>query len=415
MNIVTTEAGAIDCFRPVGGLMDLKNAGFNSMLLNYGLFCHLDVLWPYKRKATGDDFSNPDVIKRSYDTFIDTCKKENISLNIARLPAMGLTYDRTDMEDFLKKVIDLRITCIKDAKRLGIKYVIADPLCAGIDRELLWEANKKHYLELSKACEDSDIQILLVNQCRDVNGHLVRGNCAEAEQAIQWMDALNDEVGSERFAFCLDVGNCYVCGQDVREVITTLGNRIKAVILNDNDGQYGAGLPFVYNPGGPDGYWLGVIRGLRDQQFDGELIVDFGRTVGGFSPMLKPAALTLAKEVAEHFKWQIGLENLMKKYDHIALFGAGNMCRNYLINYGDKYPALFTCDNNSARWGEDFFGLEIKSPEALKDVPPNTGIFICNMYYREIEAQLRDMGITNIEYFNDEYMPTFKMDRLKRG
>ena len=83
-------------------------------------------------------------------------------------------------------------------------------------------------------------------------------------------------------------------------------------------------------------------------------------------------------------------------------------------NYGEKYPPLFTCDNNPARWGEDFYGIKIESPEKLRDLPENTGIFICNIYYREIEKQLQDMGITEgIEFFNDEFLQTFYMDRLR--
>ena len=38
---------------------------------------------------------------------------------------------------------------------------------------------------------------------------------------------------------------------------------------------------------------------------------------------------------------------------------------------------------------------------------------ICNVYYREIEAQLKDMGIENpIERFNDEFLPQFPFKRL---
>ena len=36
-----------------------------------------------------------------------------------------------------------------------------------------------------------------------------------------------------------------------------------------------------------------------------------------------------------------------------------------------------------------------------------------SIYYHEIERQLKDMGIENIEFFNDEYMPSFYFDRLK--
>lgn len=91
------------------------------------------------------------------------------------------------------------------------------------------------------------------------------------------------------------------------------------------------------------------------------------------------------------------------------------MCKNYMTAYGETYPPLFTCDNNEKLWGSQVCGLEVKSPEALKDLPEESGIFICNIYYREIEQQLREMGIENIEFFNDEYMPSFYLDGWKGG
>lgn len=81
--------------------------------------------------------------------------------------------------------------------------------------------------------------------------------------------------------------------------------------------------------------------------------------------------------------------------------------------YGGKYPPRFTCDNNQALWDTDFCGLTVKNPSCLKELPEDCAIFICNIYYREIERQLRDMEIKNpIEFFNDEYMPSFYFDRL---
>lgn len=135
---------------------------------------------------------------------------------------------------------------------------------------------------------------------------------------------------------------------------------------------------------------------------------------GNFSPLLRPQLLVLAKSVAEYFKWQIQIETALKKYSSVVLFGAGNMCRNFMKCYGDKYPPLFTCDNNSSLWGSTFCGLEVKAPETLRELPENCGVFICNIYYREIEQQLREMGVANIEFFNDEYMPTFPFDRIER-
>ena len=54
----------------------------------------------------------------------------------------------------------------------------------------------------------------------------------------------------------------------------------------------------------------------------------------------------------------------------------------------------------------------LKNPEILRELPKDCCVVICNIYYREIEVQLREMGIENIGYFNDEYMPSFYFDRL---
>ena len=111
------------------------------------------------------------------------------------------------------------------------------------------------------------------------------------------------------------------------------------------------------------------------------------------------------------------MEREMAKYPQRVLFGAGRMCRNYLLNYGEKYPPLFTCDNNPATWGTEVDGLPVKSPEELRKLPEDCAIFICNVYYREIETQLRDMGLPNpVAYFNDECPPKVVLEKIgKKG
>mgnify|MGYP006993776858 FL=1 len=75
---------------------------------------------------------------------------------------------------------------------------------------------------------------------------------------------------------------------------------------------------------------------------------------------------------------------------------------------------MFTCDNNRKIWETTFCGLTVRPPEALKELSEDCVVIICNIYYREIEEQLRQIGIRNpIEYFNDEYMPAYHFDRLE--
>ena len=129
--------------------------------------------------------------------------------------------------------------------------------------------------------------------------------------------------------------------------------------------------------------------------------------------LLQKGLAIYAKKIADYFAWQISIESIIKRYRTRVLFGAGNMCRNYMKCYGEKYKPMFACDNNPAIWGTMFEGLEIKSPEALKILPEDCVVLICNIYYEEIEKQLHDMGIRNpIERFNDEYLPSMYMDRF---
>lgn len=249
---------------------------------------------------------------------------------------------------------------------------------------------------------------LFKNTYRDINGHLVRGDFSDAVRVAEYIDKLNRDAGQDKYGFCLDVGVCNICGQNLYEFIIILGKRIKVVILRENDGQKDSSmLPFSYAPiWKSQTDWKSLILGLRKIDFDGVLLLDYKHSTSAFSHLLRPKINDLAQAVGEYFKWQIDQEKVLKKYDTRVLFGAGNMCRNYMKYYGNKYRPLFTCDNNATIWGKTFEGLEIKEPQVLRKLSPDCAIFICNIYYDEIERQLKDIGVTNpIERFNDEYMP----------
>ncbi len=445
MNVIYTPAGIIHGTRPGQGIMDIRAAGLEHMLLDMTMFCspwELENMGKDKKKPGTKAKSTPGMKTESKpDTkplisetpwelynhmkpMLDQYEKAGISTPVARAPYLTWNTEREDLNHLL---FCLAQESIRVCKKAGCKYIIIRPLSSGIKRGEEWEANKTFYLKLADTARENHVVILLENQCRDVNGHLVRGVCSDAVEAGTWVDRLNQlsqtagetqKEEEDRFGFCMDAGTCNLCAQNMQEFLLSMGSRLKTVILRDCDGQKESSmLPFTCSGFGQTNTdWLGLIRGLRAISFDGQLILNGSTTAGFFSPLLRPQLLQLTKAVGDYFRWQIEMENLLKKYNSIALFGAGNMCRNYMKCYGTLYPPLFTCDNNSRLWGTEFCGLEVKPPKSLKDLPKDCGIFICNIYYREIEKQLRDMGIDNaIEYFNDEYMPSFYFDRIERG
>lgn len=421
MNIICSPAGIVNPFRPGQGIMDIVNAGFKNISFELDMCCsgyeleHFGKL-PEEEEDTADRMflpisEHPSEIGPFFEKMLTACTQNHLRIPIARAPYLPRDTKRTDLRELMLRIHE---ECIRVCGKIDCHYLVVRPLYAGTSEDS-WEVQREYYLRLAKAAQEEDVMILLENQCRSMNGHMVRSVCSDGEEAAQWIDELNREAGEERFGFCMDAGVCSLCGQDMREFAIALGDRIKAVALRDCDGQHEtAMLPFTCTCfGQPQTDWLSLIRGLREIGFDGQLILHIPDTVITFSPLLRPQLMALARATAEYLKWQIEIENLLKKYKSIVLFGAGNMCRNYLKCYGDRYPPLFTCDNNQKKWGTHFWGLEVKPPEALKNVPEGCGIFICNIYYREIEQQLRSMGIENIEFFNDEYMPSFYFDRLK--
>lgn len=400
----------INLKKPMPGILELKRAGFEDIMLGISVhFPQADVdNGKIRGKAQEDQLAKytPETIRERYAELVKRCKENSIRIGVVRMP--NSVYVATEVEGyraFLKRCAMESIVLCKEAE---CGCMIVAPLITGDSME--WETNRDFYLSLAPSAKEYGVTILLVNQCRNVGGHLVRGNCAEPFQANEWVDRLNEDFGEEVFGFCLDTGICSLCGNDIQQFITLLGRRIKTVILRDCDGYRGkALLPFSCAGDGTD--WMGVIRGLREISFDGELIEDFSGTLKAFSPLLRPGIHKLAKEIILYIQWQIEIEKTLKQYTHVVLFGAGNMCRNYMKCYGEKYPPLFTCDNNPKLWGTRFCGLEVKNPGELLFLPQDCGIFICNIFYREIEEQLNEMGIKNVEYFNDEYMQAYYFDR----
>ena len=361
MEILCSTEGIVAAKYPKAGIRDIAKGGYSQIVFNAS-----DIILEGKSKI-----------------FLSTCREENLEI----------------------------IACYANADDDSIKLAVE----AGCKFVILNSENRDDYLKFADIAKENEMMILIENKAKDINGHFVRGFCSDSDEAVSLIDSLNKSVGEERFGFVLNVGTCNLCGQNMQDFITALDNKLKMVILSDCDGnQEAAMLPFtaVYEHSARTD-WLALIRGLRGVDYDGFLAVNMADTAAVFSPIIRPELIKFSKTIVEYIAWQVSIESLLKKYSSRVLFGAGNMCRAYMKCYGDEFPPLFTCDNNKELWNSQFCGLIVNPPEKLKEIPQDCAIFICNIYYTEIERQLREMGIKNpIERFNDEYLPSFYFDRI---
>ncbi len=430
MEVLCSTNGIVSSKFPGQGLQDIARSGFTGIpLVPLGHAYSVEAVedarsWMKRQRRTtkkslyhGWFMDHPDTLETALRPFGEKCTAMGLKTPLTIGPDLGCPSGREEeSEDLRAPVARLAEECVRIAASSGSRYILLPPLTVGIGGNEVQSVNRDYYLRLATCAKEHDLTILLGSQCRNVNGHFVRGFCMDAAKTAAYIDDLNSSVGEERFGFCMSVGLCNLCGQNLYDFAAALGHRLKAVILSDNDGIAPASLlPFsAAFQGQSRTDWLNLIRGLRAVKFDGVLILEFGDTASSFSPILRPQLLSLAKATADYIRWQVEMEALLAKYPSRVLFGAGNMCRAYMKCYGETYPPLFTCDNNPSLWGTDFCGLTVKPPDRLLDLPQDTAIFICNVYYREIDEQLKKMGLKNpIEYFNDEYMPSFHFERLE--
>lgn len=415
MKVLSGIRGCVPGFRPKQGYNDLTKEGYQYLCLDLNIFCDAQEIInmgkpakPGTKRVRDPITEKPELMLEYPQTLIRMAADYDLHYEMGVAVMHPYGEKKEDCSEFIR---DVTISAIKLCRQAECPYLLVQPIShdqADIDRITEW------YERLIPEAKKHQVTILISNQCKFSEGHWVRGIFAEPDALAEWIDRENEKAGYDAFAACLDAGNSNLCGQDNYELIHALGSRIKAVIIRENDGHEEFSLmPFSHGYSKPD--YMGLIRGLREIDFDGLLWIDAMNSYGSYSTMIRPALMHLIKETGDYLAWQIGMERGLKRYSNRVLFGAGNMCRNYMKCYGEDYPPLFTCDNNQSLWGEEFCGLTIKDPKELLSLPEDCVIYICNTYYREISTQLRELGVTNpIEYFSDEYLPSYHMDRIAR-
>lgn len=84
----------------------------------------------------------------------------------------------------------------------------------------------------------------------------------------------------------------------------------------------------------------------------------------------------------------------------IILFGSGMMFEDYMKKWGSRYRPVFLVDNDENKWGRSRMGIEIREPDKILEIPEEKRhLIICSFYYKEIEKQLQEMGITEYRVY----------------
>lgn len=95
----------------------------------------------------------------------------------------------------------------------------------------------------------------------------------------------------------------------------------------------------------------------------------------------------------------------------LLIWGSGKFAEKFMAIYRDDYPVYKIVDNQPARWGQKLNGVEIVSPDFLKELGQNEyKVLICIKNYAAVMEQLEEMGVTEYSIYDvtREYQRKFK-------
>lgn len=205
----------------------------------------------------------------------------------------------------------------------------------------------------------------------------------------------------------INVGNANLLAKNFRAMVEEAGELLKLVRISDNDGIHkDCQMPYTYTKGRGDRTtdWNRLLGALRRNHYHGRIIFDTKGTFEKSPECVHTSYISLLSAIAGEWDEVLRLEEYLNQPNKkIILFGAGVMAYSYMNVWGEKYKPAFLVDNNSASWNTERFGLMIKSPEAILEIPEEERlVFISNQYYRPIGAQLEAMGIV-FKCYSDLY------------
>ena len=195
------------------------------------------------------------------------------------------------------KMIEVTKLSLEIAEVLGAPYAVVHPITETRGSDDYFDVNMKFYGSLAETAKKTGVGICLENMFRGYRtGKLVESACSSPKDAIRLIDALNEKYGSV-FSFCLDVGHAHINGYDPADYVRSLGGRLTALHIQDNDGLNDHHvIPFLHNID-----WDPFCKALKETGYTGSFNLETDGFTYKFPPELCLAAINMIGEVCRYF------------------------------------------------------------------------------------------------------------------
>lgn len=272
MQISVQTGGVIPFWGFEEGYRMIKEAGFD------GIDWNIDNVWDrddLKAQLENNQLKHCifedslEDIMAYYQEELDVIHKYGLNLIQAHAPFPAYIEGFPEFNEYAIRVYR---NCIRFCAKAGIKYLVIHGASLRLNDytqtpQTIREMNRHLYESLIPELKETDVVVCLENLFTRYKGNIVEGVCSNPEEAVSYLDELNEKAGKECFAFCLDTGHLNLLGKNQGVFIRSLGSRIKALHIHDNWGDDDDHLaPYTGNI-----IWKDVVEALKDIRYTGSL------------------------------------------------------------------------------------------------------------------------------------------------
>lgn len=212
-----------------------------------------------------------------------------------------LVPTRPDVTDYMQKVVIPKSIAI--AGMMEIPWVVMHPFklqyTYGIDVE--HTMNLKYFMSLIPMLKEHHVGVCVENLYESVGGRITEGTCADPQEAIWYVDTLNQLAGEELFGCCLDTGHMELTHREPADYIRQVGKRLKILHMHENDaiGDLHQ-MPYTFGSKPEDGVeWDNFRKALDEIEFDGTLSFETFPCVNSFPRGAREGVLRTIKAIGE--------------------------------------------------------------------------------------------------------------------
>ncbi len=303
MKVTVQTAGAVWQNDIEGGYRRIAEAGFEGVDFNMDVNMNTIKNAAELKGITVFERSGAELVEY-YKPHLDAMEKYGLSITQAHAPFPPYVAGRRDVLDYMisiyKNVIDFceAVGCPYLVIH-GVKHFTSDIE----DYSLSQELDAYLYESLIDTLRDKRLVVCLENIPTPINGKNMESICCNPILAAEQIDRLNAKAGREAFGFCLDTGHMLLVGKRFETFVPIIGNRLKVLHINDNDGILDRHLaPFAGLVN-----WADFITAMRKVGYKGDLSFEtvYQIVKPGIGDALVPEMLRHIHAIGAYFRDEI--------------------------------------------------------------------------------------------------------------